>query len=91
MMMLRGALPNVPAAGARNAAVLKASVPGPVYSTLMKLENALNFFTDCDTTPYRDIQGDIDGNIGSSSPPWSTCPSGAASPSAATRLVSWPR
>ena len=29
MMMLRGALPNVPAAGARNAAVLKASVPGP--------------------------------------------------------------
>ena len=25
----------------------------------MKLENALNFFTDCDTTPYRDIQGDM--------------------------------
>jgi hypothetical protein len=23
----------------------------------MKLENALNLFTDCDTTPYRDIQG----------------------------------
>jgi outer membrane receptor protein involved in Fe transport len=29
-----------------------------VNYTLMKLEDALNFFTDWDTTPYRDLQGD---------------------------------
>jgi hypothetical protein len=29
-----------------------------VNYTLMKLEDALNFYTDWDTTPYRDLQGD---------------------------------
>jgi hypothetical protein len=29
-----------------------------VNYTLMKLEDALNFFTDYDATPYRDLQGD---------------------------------
>jgi Carboxypeptidase regulatory-like domain len=30
-----------------------------VNYTLMKLEDALNFFTDWDATPYRDLQGDM--------------------------------
>jgi carboxypeptidase family protein len=30
-----------------------------VNYTWMKLEDALNFFTDYDTTPYRDLQGDM--------------------------------
>ncbi len=29
-----------------------------VNYTLMKLEDAINFFTDYDTEPYRDLQGD---------------------------------